>query len=207
MRILVGTPSYDTTEAPFELTLNEAIKLPGAYVELYRMRKSSAPAARNVMAEYALEHNFDYVFFMDVDMVFPPNALQTLVRAGKDIVGGLYCMARDGFTPCAYKLTPEGNYGVMWLRSNAGVHELDAIGTGCLLINTTVFKRMSRPWFYYAPTGEGSKLFTEDFTFCRNAKVAGYKIWVEPAVRCGHIGKAVVTPDDTDVPSVKYAFI
>jgi hypothetical protein len=43
-----------------------------------------------------------------------------------------------------------------------------------------------RPWFDYANDDEGWPLVSEDVTFCQKAAAAGFGIWMDPTVKCGH---------------------
>ena len=203
MKILVGVPCYDMVEAVFADSMDAAVKC-NHQVEVFRMRKSNTPSARNKMVDYALEHDFSHILWLDTDMVHPAGTLMRLLSHGVNIVGGLYCMARDRFVPCAFKLTPDFKYGVVWYRIGDGIQEVDAIGTGCLLVDTNVFKVIPPPWFNYSPVGGGSSgLYTEDFYFCELARKHQFKIYLDPDVRCGHVGKVLIYPDDTDAPEVK----
>jgi hypothetical protein len=65
--------------------------------------------------------------------------------------------------------------------------EVDATGTGCLLIRTEVFLNMDYPWFEFTKT-EAGKVVGEDVGFCKKAKKAGYKIYVDTSINCGHMG-------------------
>ena len=65
-----------------------------------------------------------------------------------------------------------------------------------LLIKTSVFKKVGKPWFEYEPIKESPDchMATEDIVFCRNAKKLGYKIYCDGGIPCGHVGSFVVTP-------------
>jgi hypothetical protein len=64
--------------------------------------------------------------------------------------------------------------------------EVDATGAGCLLFNMSVFRKMPAPWFKFRflESGEG---VGEDIGFCSELKNAGYKIYVDTTVPCGHL--------------------
>jgi hypothetical protein len=69
--------------------------------------------------------------------------------------------------------------------------EVDATGTGCVLYDMDVFKRIPDPWFRFRKTVEGSEI-GEDIGFCHDLRKAGIKIYVDTAVKVGHLTKMTV---------------
>ncbi len=59
--------------------------------------------------------------------------------------------------------------------------EVDAVGTGCMMIHRSVFEGMDKPYWEYR-TRRGS----EDMDFCFRAQKAGFPIYVDLAVVAGH---------------------
>jgi GT2 family glycosyltransferase len=45
---------------------------------------------KNIIIQFALEQNFDYLFLIDSDIVLHPNTLQQLVSANKDIISNIF---------------------------------------------------------------------------------------------------------------------
>lgn len=62
------------------------------------------------------------------------------------------------------------------------VVEVDAAGTGCMMIHRSVLEKVPRPWFSYREGG------TEDMYFCRKAKAAGFRVYGDLSVICSHSG-------------------
>ena len=65
------------------------------------------------------------------------------------------------------------------------------IPTGCLLIRTHVFEKLSKPWFNTIAAGDS--LLGEDYFFCHNAIAAGMEIWCDGDLsrELGHIGQKI----------------
>ncbi len=60
--------------------------------------------------------------------------------------------------------------------------ECDGVGGGCLLIHKRVFDAIEKPYFKCNP----NTFIGEDFYFCRKAREAGFKIYLDPSIMCGH---------------------
>jgi hypothetical protein len=54
------------------------------------MNESLIPRARNELARLSLEHDFDYLMFVDADIGFSGDAVWRLMQADKDIICGIY---------------------------------------------------------------------------------------------------------------------
>lgn len=148
--------------------------------------------ARNTACQSALDHGFQYLFFLDDDVVAPPDAIQTLMSSNLDIVSGLYYRRAMPIHPVALIDTPNGPQP---LQNLIGIQKVDFVGAGCLLIKRHVLEKMAavngKNWFEWTLDKElpGRKL-SEDFEFCRRAKAMGFDIYADTRVRCSHIGLA-----------------
>lgn len=197
IKVVVGIISFDGIEPQFLECFNPATNPPCGVEVIPRSRVSlNTCEARNEIVQDAIIINADYILFMDVDMIFPEGVLKRLLSAGKDIIGGFYIRKVSGFLPNLFKIAPDGTMRVVWFNKDAGIQKVDGIGTGCLLIKTSVFKEMEYPWFYYRSSKDCDRLMTEDTVFCEDAAAKGYDIFCDPNIRCGHIGKFIVTPYD-----------
>lgn len=171
--------------------------------------------ARNMLTEAFLKSSTEWLFWMDSDMVFPPDTLVKLFDAAEKkeakMVTGVYYQRLGMNYPCIWtrgeqteggQITGEGDprskYN-KYLSSFAIVHpdkkepfEVHSAGFGCVLIHRTVFEVMDRPWFTFI-----HGMCSEDFYFFVNAKELGFKLWAVPDIDLGHIGDApVVTKKD-----------
>lgn len=147
---------------------------------------------------------------MDSDQTFPPGALERLMSWDKEIVAGLVFQRTGAPVPMFYKyshledkghwyepliqtigdylvqhrdLWPQAKKGAILLPPGPGLLELDGVSAGCLLVHRRVFEAIEEPWFKWNEEWHAG----EDFYFCRKAQQAGFKIWGDPSVVCGHI--------------------
>jgi hypothetical protein len=142
--------------------------------------------------------DYDYIMWLDSDMVFTPKDFAKLLGAKKDIVSGLYLM--DGGAQYA---TVEHwdleyfkhNYTFEFLTPEAvttkgsTLLKVEYTGFGFILIKKGVFEKIGYPWFrpIYYELPNGIKDFcAEDVGFCQLAIQNGFEIYIDPTVVLGH---------------------
>lgn len=144
-------------------------------------------AARNSIVAQALHAGCTHLMMMDTDQIYPPDCLTKLLSHQKDIVG---VRVHRRWPP----------FDVVMMRGEVGRYrhvpddecfsgelvEVDATGTGCLLINTRVFLDVPQPWFEFEKTDDGRPV-GEDIAFCAKARRAGYRIFVDTSIEVGHL--------------------
>ncbi len=162
----------------------------------------------------------EWLFFMDADVVIPPKALLRLLTWNLPIVSGTV------FLSTAYRPVPsifryeEFKRGKHFYKSliekefdylskhitkenqkeaalilpveREDLLECDGVGTACLLIHRSVFGALKKPYF---KTTYSSSL-GEDLYFCRKVRQAGFKIYADPGVICGHRPKGLLGARD-----------
>lgn len=120
---------------------------------------------------------FTHLLFVDTDMFFEPDALERLLAHDKDIIGAEY-----NYRQLPLKTTRQGGEKV------GNLLKCDVMGTGFLLIKTSVFEKLPQPWFFYKHDGD-EIIEGDDVWFCNRAKEAGFDIWCDPEVKIFHIGE------------------
>jgi hypothetical protein len=202
IRVMVGLPTFAGYEYMTQQSVRRELVLHAGNIE---MREApvvglSTPKARNALVMAAREYKATHIWFVDADMVVPPNALSSLLSRDVDIVGGYYHNTRNGTAPCSFMYDESGKLQ-NFIPKSAGLIEVAGTGTGCMLIRISVFDAMEKPYFNYDPDEHG-ELMSEDVVFCRKAAKSGFKIYCDAEVRLGHIGKFVIWPDDEN-PQVR----
>jgi hypothetical protein len=151
--------------------------------------------ARNQIVEIAQKQGCKYLMFLDTDMTFPPDTILKLMKHQKDVVSGLYFERYAPHRPVIRQDFDDGKEKGYALAdyTKSDFMEVAATGGGCLLINMEVFDRLEKPYFDYrlekAEKDHGVKetFFSEDLVFCEKVRAAGYKIWCDTTIRCGHL--------------------
>ena len=183
----------------------------GEFVQRYIVQGNVLVHQRN---ECINKMDGDWILFIDSDMVFQPSAIKTLietqVKFNLDMVGGLCFQRAAPYQPTLYVKAKEAEHGYTFLESwdEDSAVEVDASGMAFMLIHRRVFDRILQHW-----TGEDfpdletrkhmppPPFFTwggeygEDFMFCRQAKEAGCRVFVDTSVKIGHVGQAIVTEE------------
>jgi len=170
----------------------------------------------------------EWLFFMDSDQTFHPESLERLLSWNLPIVSGLYFSSAGKPIPHCYERVKKkglymaktkevhdylvahkdkfttGNPIEILPAEQSDLIECDGVGAGCLLVHRSVFEKVKPPYF---------KLLNyvgEDFYFCRKVQEAGFKIFTDPGVLCGHKHRELIgyrhflswitTPDEGEFP-------
>lgn len=157
--------------------------------------------ARSKMCKSFLETDFDNMVFIDNDLSFDANAILKLIQAPVQIIGGTYPYRgeKEGF-PVEPLLDSDG---CIIGNKELGIIECKHIPTGLMRIRRDVFSIIRDKFpqfkdfeglFRYFITGiifDGdTRWFGEDVAFCEMARQCGIKIWCEPRLTFGHMGRA-----------------
>lgn len=206
-RIAIGMPSHDEIKAETAFSLAMlAGRLGWRHIPIFpcNARNSNAAAGRNRCVEEAQKAEADYLFFMDSDMVVPPEAVEILLSRQKDIVGALYRRRGPPYDLMGVTLKPGA------VEVAGGVYEMAAIPTGCMLIDMKVFAALEKPYFRHRVRAGEEVEDTEDYVFCDMARAAGFAVWadIDLSAHVDHIGirrlKAAHVPLDGAPPLMSH---
>ena len=135
---------------------------------------------RTWMTVKAIREGATHLFFVDDDMIYEPETLEKLLALDKDIVGARYANRRGSGEVIEY---------LGERVDGEELFECAALGGGCVLIKAEVFQKVPQPWFWYKIADNGMVTMSNDWYFCEKARENGYKIWCDPTINPGHIGK------------------
>lgn len=142
---------------------------------------------RNMAAEYSLFNEFDYLLFLDDDVLVPLDCMDKLIHCMKfaDIAAGDVCIRSYPFNHMAFRYVDKHNMLAIedWPEGESTIAEVDAVGFSLCLIKVELLKKVPQPFFITGVTN------TEDIYFCLKAKkhVADCNIVVDRSIDCGHI--------------------
>jgi glycosyltransferase involved in cell wall biosynthesis len=142
---------------------------------------------RNYIRDYALKNDYDFLLFLDSDVLIHPRALEALLATKYDVVAGIYLnvFQLDGKPVVAPVLFKDLGNGQCQLYTYEGaakqqVLEIGAAGLGCALISKKVLKEIPFRTFNNSSTGG------EDMAFFVDARAKGFKTVANTFVKCLH---------------------
>jgi GT2 family glycosyltransferase len=142
--------------------------------------------------------DYDYLMWIDSDMVFKPEQFFKLLDHDKDVVSGMYKMSdninyatvenmdEDFFEQWSYYQFLQDND---IKKKNGKLFKADYTGMGWMLVKYGVIEKMKYPYFYPRKTTHkpGWEEFVwDDVEFCLRVKEAGFDVWVDPNIIPGH---------------------
>lgn len=154
---------------------------------------------RNVALQQALADGFSHVLFLDADMLHPDDLFERILRHvdREAVVSGFYTLKTYPFSPVAFRdgrLHESGRFSTY--RYDEAYAEVDAdglrdeeiVGMGCTLIPLSIVRALGpRPWFEYKTDADGWHQVSEDMPFCEKVRAAGFRIALDPSIKCGHL--------------------
>lgn len=210
-KILIGittaeTVAHETMQSIYGLHIPEGVETSLSIVHAYNVADG-----RNNLVDIMLKGGYDYIFFVDNDVILPSNALVDLYNMDWYFTTGTYARKehrtltdKDQFTTLYNH--DERNKEVycptfMCLSSLPPnkLTQVDCCGFGCTLIRKDLFEKIEKPYFFFAheetpkPGVRAEYCIGEDMYFCRKVVKSGLQIWAHGNVLCGHLGKFVYT--------------
>lgn len=168
----------------------------------------------NMIVKGFLKTDGTHLLFLETDVKIPPQAPLQLLSFNKDIVGALLFFREsyfphmfkfrgiekngsghdiEAFTPMcdvAYDFLQKHNIPLIddsfLIEGKEGLVECDSVSPGCMLIKRRVFEHMPVPWFI------PSESYAQDVEFCRHAQRAGFKVFCDMGVICGHYNEVPI---------------
>jgi len=174
--------------------------------------------SRSIAGTLCLKSDCDVLLGIDSDIIFQPqDAIELCKKAadGFDIIGAVY-MVRSLANVQPAQILGE-NKSIVFQPSTATQPNppiaVRYLATGFMAVNRKVFEKLAETlplchkpenWGFYPfympfvvpdPAMENIYL-SEDYAFCQRATEAGFKVWLDPTIRLGHIGEYTYRLED-----------
>lgn len=141
--------------------------------------------SRTQLAKQALGNNSTHLLWLDSDIHFPPNVFEKLLSHNKHIVAANYSTRYLPQRSVAF--TDPKNIDCR-LEEKTGLHQVWAVGMGCMLTTAEVYNNLPKPWFSHEYNRELDNFGGEDIYFCNQAGYHGYDVWVDADIKTAHFG-------------------
>lgn len=192
-KILIAIPCMDTV--PYQFAQSLALLQKVGQCSVLFLASSLIYDARNRIANEAIKGGYDFIFWLDSDMVFQPDTLYRLVKdvneKNRHIVVGNYMTRRAPYRPTIFKTIEEGKGADEYMDyPMSEIFDVAACGFGCVLLDVNVLRAMFLQCGDYFTPMQG---FGEDLSFCIRARKCGYKIYCDSRIKLGHVGHLVIT--------------
>jgi len=144
---------------------------------------------RKIIRKYALKNNYDYLLFLDTDVLIPSKALERLLGHRKDVISGVYLSnfvfdEKQEIHPVLYAIVPGNDEGARLMQQKEvggeELIEIAACGLGCCLISKKVLEKVDIRYFEKSNSGE-------DIAFCVDARKNKFKIFTDTSIKCLHM--------------------
>ena len=214
MKVYIGSAIWRTVEVAHMAALVPVLRQPG-YTYHPQVGDALIDRARGISATWFLERSdADVHLSIDSDIVgFSAEDTQKLCELAMeyDIVGGVYVRRSQNETsPATWYMDGEP---VIHAFDHTPV-EVKWLATGFMAVHRRVFEKLAettptshlkgknhyytfyQPFVYDDPELGDSIELSEDWAFCHRAREAGFKIYIDPAIRLGHIGNYIYTLED-----------
>jgi hypothetical protein len=219
--LAVLVPHTGEVSSEWCLRFKEIQMPPGSQV--FMSRGMPIDVTRESMVDAALKQGFEWIFFLDSDVILPDKALEKLFSHKQPLINGMYKAKKPGgfFWAVWMRIkSPEGKEAFAPISTWTGrLIQCDVIGTGCMLVHRSVFEKIREkfpgiPLFLWTKDRNPKLLdkldlpdplmreVSEDFFFCLLAKLSGFPMIVDTEIKCGHISVIKVDESTVTLPSV-----
>lgn len=164
-----------------------------------RMPYGRVDMVRNKAGVGLLSSPFTHILMLDADHIHPEDIVQRLCKwvildPKMQVIGGMNFRRGEPYDPCCFIMGANGKFypPSEW---DPGLIEVDAIGTGSILIAREVFEKIEPPWFFNTYRMEdvwADQWPGEDMGFSQKCREAGIKMYVDTTVTSPHMIDAAV---------------
>jgi len=155
---------------------------------MYSQSSYGVEAARRRLCNHFMKFlDFDYMLFLDDDVLPPLDIVSKLLSHGRYIMSASYPIMQDGEIYDSSSMWTGESYRKNFYNSK-GVKSIDACGLGACLIHRDVLKKvLAMDCFSLAYDDRGEVTKGEDYKFCEVARELGFNIYVDFDLKCEHL--------------------
>ena len=114
--------------------------------------------------------------------VAPPHNVSDMIKNDVDVCSANVSTFINGEIIPVGLTKNDNGYHHDFKHSKPGLHKVDAVGTGCILIKRTVFDTLDKPFFRFKYDGNGLLINGEDFDFSERVG----DVYFDSRYKCKH---------------------
>ncbi len=199
-KLAVLVPCRDTLHSAHALSLAEMVKfntMNDLDTHVFMDASTILLTQRERLATEAINVGAEYMLWIDSDMAFPATTAVRLLAHNEPVVAANYVRRQFPCKGVAYETIGDWENPLPFEVYDDLV-EVEGIGMGCMLIKTSIFEEMSKPWFEFQWTPESNDFLGEDMYLCQKIAAAGYSIKVDTQLSqdLRHLGTYGFGPGD-----------
>lgn len=207
LKVVVGIPSGSTWNASFGVSLVDMVsyfasnKVQGygaQSLQVVNTRSSILSRNRLNIIKKAQELGATHLLFIDTDHTFPKWLVHRLVSLEKQVVA-VNCVTKTIPSAPTGRVKSEDPRGELVYTDPGNVHveEVWRIGTGVMLIEMSVFKRVGNACWGMTYMADEDTYMGEDWNFCAACEMAKIPLFVDhmTSQHVGHEGMLNYTHD------------
>ena len=179
--VSILVPTRDTVYSHFSYSLGNLIKTTtqmGINVHLFFDSSTILINQRERLIQQAIEVKSEWALWLDSDMMFPSTTLLRLLSHNQDIVACNYMKRSHPFKSVTFMDTNDWESWVP-IQSEDELLTAEATGMGCLLMRTSVFQKLNKPYFEYTYEPKTKDWIGEDFTLFKKLNELGYQLKID----------------------------
>jgi hypothetical protein len=179
--VSILVPTKDMLYSHFSYSLSNMIKLTTLMgIDTHLLFDSSTILInqRERLIDQAISLNSEWVLWLDSDMMFPPTTLIRLLSHNQDVIACNYMKRGYPFKTVTYSDLSNWENWIPITYSDELI-DAEATGMGCLLMKTSIFNKLKKPYFEYSYQKEHNDWLGEDFTLFKKLNKLGYQLKID----------------------------
>lgn len=178
----ICVPNNDMVHATFAFDLVHAtaewVKA-GGDCATFNSQGTILVSQRTELVLQARREKCTHVLFLDSDMRFPGDTIARLLSHNQMVVGANCARRRMPTSPTAGNWIDGKKHAVFTEAHSTGIEKVDALGTGVLMVDMTVFDNIALPWFATPWNARDNGYQGEDLYFCWLLSKCGVPVYVD----------------------------
>jgi hypothetical protein len=186
-RTFIAIPSVGVVDTRFAISLAALKKPPGTAIAA--SPRSMPDVARNGLFDQAVKYGYDYVFFLDDDMVLDASTLFRLQEEmdsdpSIDVLSVMAFRRHPPFHPCVLTKLGDGAYSPA-TQFDIGTIKVDATHFAATLVRASTLSKIPAPRFEFKLQDQ---VKGEDVVLSEKLVAAGAKLFCNTSIEALHIG-------------------